>query len=57
MSSIVKATLTLNIESDIVNKEAGEIVKTAVNRLLDPLVAYIEQEIAPVEEKKEAEKK
>jgi len=38
MSSIVKITVTANVESDILNKEAGLLVSDAVKQLTPALV-------------------
>lgn len=60
MASIIKATATLTVDfsSDILNKEAGQLVKEALGQAIPLFIEAIKEEIhptpkeAPKEEKK-----
>ena len=60
MASIIKATATLTVDfsSDILNKEAGELVKDAIKQVVPVIVSAIQNQYnptpkeAPKEEKK-----
>ena len=56
MGSILKITTTLNVESDVLGKEAGALVKEAFSAIMPAVTKAVADYVSPAPEKP-AEKK
>lgn len=56
MASILKVTTTINFESDILGKEAGELVKGLANAVMPAVVKSVNDYVNPTTETKKETK-
>ena len=44
MASILKVTITTDVSSDVLNKEAGELVKEAIKQIVPVIIDSVKKE-------------
>ena len=59
MASVLKATATLTVDfsSDILNKDAGDLVKDAIKQIMPIIVEGVRQQVTPADTTPKAEEK